>query len=140
MGIFRPFKKRKDIGILLFRFFIGFRLVLGVVDNILSRQRMLEFEAFLKSYQFPSPLVAAHVSVYAQAIAGLLIIIGFKIRWAAVLMIINFLIAIVMVHWGQSIEEMTPALAMLFAAILFLFIGAGRYSLDKEPLVISKRY
>lgn len=140
MGVFRPLKKNKDIGVLLFRLFIGLRLLYGVLDNILVQARMQEFAAFLKTHHFPYPLIAAQVSVYAQALAGLLIILGFKIRWAATLMVINFLIAIIMVHWGQTVEEMTPALAMLFAAILFLFIGAGRYSIDREPLVYSRRY
>lgn len=139
MGVFRPFKKNKDIGIFLFRLFIGFRLLYGVLDNILVWERMLEFESFLHAHHFPAPRLAAIISVYAQAIAGLLIIVGYKIRWAAVFMIINFLVALFMVHGGQSIEEMTPALAMLFAAILFLFLGAGRYSLQKEPLVVFRK-
>lgn len=140
MGVFRPLKKNKDIGILLFRFFIGLRLLYGVLDNIFSQARMQEFATFLKIHHFPYPAIAAQVSVYAQALAGVLIIVGLKIRWAAVLMVINFTLAIVMVHWGQTVEEMTPALAMLFAAVLFLFIGAGRYSADREPLVYSRRY
>jgi len=140
MGVFRPLKKNKDAGLLLFRLFIGVRLLYGVLDNILSPARMQEFATFLKAHYFPYPLVAAQVSVYAQALAGLLIILGFKVRWAAVLMVINFLVAIIMVHRGQTFEEMTPALAMLFAAVLFLFIGAGRYSIDREPIVISRRY
>jgi putative oxidoreductase len=139
MGVFRPFKKNKDIGVFLFRLFIGFRLLYGVMDNIFSRDRMLEFEAFLQTHHFPYSHFAAVISIYAQAIAGLLIIIGYNIRWAAVLMIINFTVALVVVHWGQSIEEMTPALAMLFAAVLFLFVGAGRFSLQKEPLVVFRK-
>jgi putative oxidoreductase len=137
--MFRLFRKNKDIGIFLFRFFIGFRLLYGVMDNIISRERMIEFEGFLKSQHFPYPYVAAPISVYAQALAGLMILIGYKIRWASMLMIINFLVALVMVHWGQSLEEMTPALALFFAAVLFLFAGSGRYSVDKEPFVITKR-
>lgn len=140
MGVFRPLKKNKDVGVLLFRLFIGLRLLYGVLDNILSQDRMLEFATFLTTHQFPYPHMAAYISVYAQALAGLSIIIGFKIRWAAVLLIINFLVAVIVVHWGQSFEEMTPALAMLFAAILILFIGAGRYAVDKEPLVFTRRY
>jgi len=47
-------------------------------------------------------------------------------------MIINFLIAILMVHWGEKLEPMTPALAILFISILFFFQGAGKYSLDNR--------
>lgn len=140
MGLFRPLKKNKDVGILLFRLFIGVRLLYGVLDNILSKARMQEFSSFLKASSFPYPHIAAQLSVYSQALAGLMIILGWKIRWAAAVMVINFIVAIVMVHWGQTMEEMTPALAMLFAAILFLFTGAGKYSIDGEPLVYSRRY
>jgi putative oxidoreductase len=57
-------------------------------------------------------------------------IVGWKIRYAAILMIINFLIAVIMVHWRDTFEQMTSALAMLFSSLLFLFYGAGKYSLD----------
>lgn len=124
----------KDIGILFLRIFIGVRLIYGVLDNVLHWDRMLEFEKFLQQYHFPFPIISAIISVYAQLVAGLLILIGWKIRWAAVFMIINFLVAIVMVHRGQSFEEMTTPLAMLFASLLFFFTGAGKYSVDREPL------
>ena len=125
----------RDIGVLLLRLFIGARLIYGVLDNVLHWDRMLEFKTFLQQFHFPFPLVSAVVSVYAQLIAGVLILIGWKIRWAAIVMIINFLVAIFMVHRGQTFEEMTPPLAMLFSNILFFFTGAGKYSLDREPLV-----
>jgi putative oxidoreductase len=130
----RFFKQHKDIGILLLRVFVGGRLLYGVLDNILSWKQMLEFRDFLQLFHFPMPLVSAVVSVYAQALSGLAILFGWKIRWAALLMIFNFSIALVMVHRGQTVEQMTPALAMLFGSLLFLFTGAGRYSFDREPL------
>jgi putative oxidoreductase len=122
-------KKNKDIGYLLLRLFVGLRLIYGVTDNVFSWNHMLAFEQFLVSNGFPFPLLSAIVSVYAQFLAGILIVLGFYIRYAAMLMIINFTVAIVMVHVGDTIEGMTPALAMLFSNILFLFCGAGKYSL-----------
>jgi hypothetical protein len=47
-------------------------------------------------------------------------------------MIINFLVALVMVHLHDSFEGMTPALAMLFSSILFLFYGAGKFALKRR--------
>jgi len=130
--MFKWFARNKDIGILLLRFFIGIRLLYGVQDNILHWKHMKEFEAFLTQFHFPLPLVSAIVSVYAQAIAGLLVITGFKIRWTSLVMILNFIVAVLMVHWGQSFEQMTTVLFMIFTFILFLFIGAGKYSLDRK--------
>jgi putative oxidoreductase len=130
----RFFKKHPDVGILLLRLFVSVRLLYGVLDNIISWNHMQEFKAFLQLFHFPMPLVSAVVSVYAQAFAAVLIGVGWKIRWAAALMVINFAIALGMVHRGQSLEQMTPALALLFCSFLFLFTGAGRYSVDREPI------
>ena len=128
------FWKNKDVGTLLLRLFIGVRLIYGVLDNVLHWERMIEFADFLRQFKFPFPLVNAIVSVYAQLITGILILIGWKIRWAALVMVINFLVALIMVHRGQTLEQMTPALAILFSNLLFFFTGAGKYSLDKEPV------
>jgi putative oxidoreductase len=126
------FDDRKDIGVLLLRLFVGVRLIYGVIDNVTSWEHMIKFRGFLQQFNFPIPLVAAIVSVYAQLLAGVMFILGWKIRFAAILMIINFLIAILMVHWGEKLEPMTPALAILFISILFFFQGAGKYSLDNR--------
>ena len=104
-----------------FAFFIGIRLIYGVIDNVLSWKQMMEFRDFLQLYHFPLPLVSAVVSVYAQFIAGLLFVLGFKTRYAALLMILNFLVALLMVHRGHTFEQMTPALTMVFAAFFFCF-------------------
>ena len=120
----------KDIGIFLLRVFVALRLIYGVIDNVFSWDRMIEFRDFLAANGFPYPLLLAIVSVYAQLIAGLLILTGWKIRVASITMIINFGLALVMVHRNDTIEAMTPALFMLFCSILFLFEGAGRISLE----------
>ena len=121
----------KDVGVFLLRLFVGLRLTYGVLDNVVSWHHMKAFEAFLAANQFPFPLVSAVVSVYAQLICGILIVIGYKIRFAALLMIFNFLVALVMVHRHDTIEGMTPALAMLFSSLLFFFYGAGRIAVRR---------
>ena len=93
---------------------------------------MLLFRDFLAAFHFPLPLLSAVVSVYVQLIASVMILLGWKIRFAALFMIVNFLVALVMVHRFDSFEQMTPALAMLFFNVLFLFTGAGKYSLDRR--------
>lgn len=122
--------RNRDTGIFLLRLFVGFRLLAGVADNIISWERMKEFSQFLEIYRFPFPLLCAVISVYAQAVAGLMNILGWQIRYAAMLMIINFAVALVMVHWGQSLEEMTVPLLLFFIFVLFLFHGAGSITLN----------
>lgn len=77
------------------------------------------------------PLVSAVVSVYVQFICGILFIIGYKTRWAAVFMIINFLIASY-IHIPDGIPAMTPALLILFGSLTILLDGPGAYALDRK--------
>jgi putative oxidoreductase len=130
--VFTWFERNRDWGIFLLRLFIGLRLIYGVQDNVLSWEHMIRFRDFLQQFHFPIPLVCAVVSVYVQLITGIMLILGWKIRYAAILLIINFLVALIMVHRNQPIEAMTAPMAILFSAILFLFQGAGRISVDKE--------
>lgn len=135
--MFNWLDSRKDIGLLILRLFVGIRLFYGVVDNLVSWAHMKEFEVFLASQNFPIPLVSAVVSVYAQALAGILFIIGWQVRWVAIVMTINFLIATLMVHWGQSFEQMTTVLFMIISSVTLFFTGAGRYSIDGRKTLLN---
>jgi putative oxidoreductase len=117
-----------DLAILVLRLFVGVRLIYGVQDNILHWSHMKAFELFLQQHKFPLPLFSAILSVYAQAIAGIFFIAGWQVRLAAVMMMVNFVVALVMVHRGQSFEQMTPVLFMLVSAIVLFFAGAGRFA------------
>ena len=125
-------KNNHNIGILLLRIFLGIRLIYGVIDNIISWEKMVEFSSFLESFNFPLPIISAITSVSIQCVAGISILVGFKTRLASILLIINFIIAVLFVHIisHDSIEGMTPALAMLFGSMTLFFTGAGKYSFD----------
>lgn len=121
----------KGAGLLLFRIFMGTRIFLGVWDNVVDSKKMVEFTEFLALYKVPFPEFAAPLSVYAQMICGVLIVFGLQMRFVAFIMMINFLIAFFVVDIHLTLEQMTPALAMLSGSFLLLFEGAGKYSLDK---------
>lgn len=125
-------------GILALRLLMGWRLIDGTQDNVFSWAQMLAFRDFLSAHQVGAPLAAAIVSVYAQFIAGTLYIFGAYVRWAAVVMIINFITAIVIVHLGTSFQESFQAVTMLVTAMFFLVAGAGRISIDEWRLKQNK--
>ncbi len=131
--------KNSDIGVFLLRLFVRLRLLYGLCPIILSWNSMLGFRDFLQKYHFPLPLVSAVVSVYVQLIASLMVLLGWKIRYAALLLIMNFTVAWLMVDRHRSIEDMTPALAILFSSLLFLFQGAGNISVGKNRGTINKQ-
>lgn len=125
-------ESNKYMGIFLLRIFIGSRLFYGVIDNILSWDKMIEFSDFLNANSFPIPILSAVISVYVQFIGSILILVGFKIRIASFILVINFLVAIIFFHFkiNDTIEGMTPALAMLFGCLTFIFMGSEKISLD----------
>jgi putative oxidoreductase len=124
------FESRKDYGVIFLRVIIGWRLIDGTQDNVLSWERMIEFRNFLEQHHVAYPLVAATVSVYAQFICGILYILGLFMRPAAVIMIFNFIVALIIVHIGTTFLQSFEALMMLFGSIFFLFAGAGKISMD----------
>ncbi len=123
---------KKHLGIFLLRIFVSTRLLYGVVDNIISWERMIEFSKFLENNGFLFPTTNAIISVYAQFFCAILILVGYKTRLVSFVLVINFLVALIFVHIkaNDTIEGMTGALAMLFCCLTFLYTGADKISLD----------
>ena len=132
------FEKHGEYGTFFLRLLIGSFIIWGVQDNILSRAHMLEFEKFLAAKGTPWPAFAAQLSVYAQFICGVSILLGAFIRLTSVGFIINFIAAILIAHRGDTFRNMLPALMMLASGLFFLFHGAGKPSVD-EWLERAKR-
>lgn len=126
-AFFEPFR---DYAQPVLRLLIGTRLIYGTQDNIISWERMLEFGQFLAAHHVPYSLIAAIISVYLQFICGCLYIIGAYVRWAAVVMILNFVAALIIAHTGTSFLESYQALTMLFGSVCLLIAGAGKASVD----------
>ncbi len=124
----------KSLALLLIRLAFGARLIYGVIDNVVSWDRMLEFEAFLSANGFPVPLVSAILSVYFQLLAGISWVIGYQVRYSALLMTGNFLVAVIGFHiiQGDSYLNTAPALHLLCISVLLFAIGPGKYALDKK--------
>lgn len=119
-----------ELGTLLLRLFLGLTLVYGTADNVFSHERMIEFRDFLARNGFPWPLASAYLSAYAQFGCGLLIAAGWFTRPAALVMVVNFVVALLMVHTTLPFSANISPLAMLFCSIFFLLHGPGRLSLN----------
>ena len=126
----RFFANHADIGLLVLRIVIGGHLIWSTQDNVFSWARMLEFRDFLEHFGFPVPLVAAITSVAVQFLGGTALVLGVLTRPAAMLLAINFVVAIIMVDALRPYPAAFPALAIAAACVAILFTGAGRYSTD----------
>lgn len=119
-----------DLALLLLRLFVGLFLIWGVWDNITSPERMQEFVGFLEKHGFPSPRILAPVSVYAQFAIGVAFVLGLLTRWAGVLCVINFVVAIVMVDYLGGMRGIFPSGCLVVIGLYLATHGAGRYSID----------
>lgn len=113
----------------MLRVLIGGHLIQGTQDNVFSWARMVEFSHFLAAEGFPFPLVCAVVSVAAQFACGMLYIVGWLARWAALVMLGNFVVAL-LVHLGEPYHVWFPALVMWVGSLALLLTGAGAWSID----------
>jgi putative oxidoreductase len=119
-----------DMALLAMRLVVGGFLIFGVWDNVISAERMAEFEKFLTIKGFAMPGLMAPLSVYAQFLIGVAFIAGFAIRWAGLICTFNFIVALVMVDAPLGIRAAFPAAALVVIGLLFATIGAGRLSVD----------
>jgi putative oxidoreductase len=72
------------------------------------------------------------LTVIGEAICPMLIIIGFKTRWAAIPTVITMLVAAFVVHASDPINVKEKALLFLIAFLVIALLGAGKYSVDKK--------
>ena len=123
--------ERREYGVFFLRLIIGFHLIYGTQDNILSWKQMLEFRDFLAAQGTPAPLAGAVLSAWGQFICGILFILGAATRFAAAVMVFNFICAILIAHRTGGYPPAALALIMLFSSLALLVHGPGRPSVDE---------
>lgn len=120
-----------EIALWALRTLTGAFLIYGVWDNITEPAHMDAFVAFLTAHGFPEPHLMAPLSVWTQFAAGLGLVLGLFTRWAGVLVIANFVVAVAMVHWSQSFRDWWPAIVLVAIGLVYATRGGGRWSLDR---------
>lgn len=86
-------------------------------------------------YEFADPIglgvtFSLILTVFAEFICPLLIILGLWTRWATLPVIITFLIIILKVHAGEPFQEVELAFFYLVSYVCLLFTGPGKFSLE----------
>lgn len=119
-----------EYGPFFIRFLVGFHLFYGNWGRVVHHKDWLEFHTLLVRYHFPSPAADAWISAAAQAICGILFMLGLFTRAAAAVMVFNFAVALTMVHWGQPYSRQFPALTMFATSLFLLLHGPGAAAAD----------
>lgn len=120
-----------DVTLLLLRGLTGAFLISQTIDNVVSSERMREFVGFLDQFGFVRPDLLAPLSVWVQFLAGCMLVAGFLTRFAGMAIAVNFIVAVVMVHWNEDFRGWWPAVVLVAIGIDVAARGSGRFGLDR---------
>jgi putative oxidoreductase len=76
------------------------------------------------------PAFSLALTVFAETLCPLLIIVGFKAKWAAIPPVITMLVAAFIIHSDHPFGKKEFALLYGLGFLAIAFFGAGKYSLD----------
>ncbi|HEU4495870.1 MAG TPA: DoxX family protein [Flavobacterium sp.] len=123
-------RKYKFIAPLFLRLVFGYHLIQYTYGDVFKGTAGSGNSEWLGSKGVPLPYLMGWVYILTEFLGGIALIFGFKIRYFALLLAINFIIALALVHIGDTYKNSFDAIHMLAISIFFLFNGAGSVSID----------
>ena len=78
------------------------------------------------------PTLSLILTVFAEVICSILLIVGYKTKWAAIPLAFAMFVAGFIVHGDDPFGRKEKALLYLVAYIAIALIGAGKYSVDDK--------
>lgn len=118
----------------LLRAVVGFVFLYHGVAKM--KMGMENVAGFFAGAGIPLPELSAYLVTYGEVLGGIALIVGFLTHWVAKLNIIIMLGAIGFIHLSNGFNGMDGGyeyqLLLLVVNILFLTMGAGKYSLDAK--------
>jgi len=118
------------------------RVILGFTFFMYGYQKVFQWglenmTRFFRTQGFPLPGVFAFVASYLELLGGLALIVGFQVRWLALLFCIQMLVALFTTHlrhgffYGPPDKAGISNVLNLFGyALVLLIVGAGPWSID----------
>lgn len=119
----------KDLGLALLR--IGSSALL-LTHGFSKFQKLISGD-----FEFGDPIglgatPTLFLAVLAEFVCPILIILGFKTRWAAIFPAVTMVVAAFIVHSQDAIGIKEKALLFLIAFVSISLLGPGKYSIDKK--------
>ena len=68
----------------------------------------------------------------AEFLCAILVLIGFKTRWASIPIVITMLVAALIQHAGDPFGSKEKSLLFLLVFVSILLLGPGAFSVDKK--------
>ena len=133
--MFKKLGKYSNMGLLLMRIGIGGMMILHGYPKLLGGpdkwEKIGKVMADMGIDAFP--VFWGFMAAFAEAIGGLLIVIGWQFRFASLLLLITMSVAAFKhLNAGDGIMDASHAIELAFVFAGLLFVGAGKYSIDKN--------
>lgn len=121
---------RVDAGLLFLRITTG-----GFIATLHGWGKLTSYGSMLDTFADPiglGPGLSLTLTVFAEFVCGLAIVVGLATRAAAVPLVIMMLVAAGIVHADDPWSKKEFALLYAIPFVTLIFTGAGRYSLDAK--------
>lgn len=116
-----------DIALLILRLSIG----VWMLSKGLPKVGMLvSDEINLPAVLGMSSQLSLGLTLFAQVICSVLLLVGFATRFAAIVLGMNMLVAVVVAHGNDPFVKSEPALHFLLVYVVLLLTGGGKFSID----------
>ena len=132
--VFRLLDSQRPTALLLIRLYFGWQ---SMVSGHAHLTHVDQTADYFRTLGIPAPRLNVYMSAGTELVCGLLLLIGLGTRFAAVALAGNFLVAIlaanpdarhVLKDSGPFVSD--TAFPFFFASALFIFFGAGKWSVD----------
>ena len=135
MAIFGKLGKYSDFGLLAMRAGLGVMMMVHGYPKLMGGtdtwQHLGAAMANLGVHSYP--LFWGFMAAVAEAIGGLLLLLGLFFRPATLLLMFTMLVAVIShFHKGDSLGDASHAIELGFTFLGLLFLGPGKYSVDKS--------
>ena len=122
-------KTYNNLSLLLLRIgFAGLMLTHGIPKLLQLLQGNFEFGDPIGIGAIASLIL----TVFAEAICSLFILVGYKTRLACIPLIITMLVAVFIVHGNDPLGRKELDLLYLTAFVVIALIGPGKFSIDRR--------
>lgn len=119
-----------SVGLLVLRVCIGTFLLANALPVLTEPGGWREYAVRLSAWHFPAPYFTAHLSVYAQLLAGTGMVLGLATRWAGLLCATHFTVAWAMLDYHGRPYALFHSLVMIALGVTIAFQGSGRFAID----------
>lgn len=116
-----------NIALLLLRFYAGYTIMMAGLDKLPLTDWMVDQ---VTSMGFPFPVFFAWIASFSEFAFGFMLLIGLMTRISALMLAVTMGVAAFGFQKVMPFTEMHIAQHFFWIYVLFMFLGAGKYSVD----------